>query len=114
MKNRAYYSNGGEELALVAPGGSRDAAVLQETFQPHLGFVRFDIGWDYYFMMGTSMASPHVAGVAALIKSLHPEWGPDDIRQALTATAADLGNPGRDDAFGYGLLDAAAALAYKP
>ena len=65
-------------------------------------------------MMGTSMASPHVAGVAALIKSVHPDWGPDEIRQALTDTAVDLGDPGRDDAFGYGLVDAAAALAYTP
>ncbi len=77
-----------------------------------MAIVRFDIGWGYYSMMGTSMASPHVAGVAALIKSLHPDWGPDQIRQALTATAEDLGDPGRDDDFGYGLVDAAAALAY--
>jgi serine protease len=122
MKKRAFYSNGGPSLALVAPGGSPDDfnadgaadAVLQETFQLHLGFVRFDIGWGYYSMMGTSMASPHVAGVAALIKSVHPDWGPDEIRQALTDTAVDLGDPGRDDAFGYGLIDAAAALAYTP
>jgi serine protease len=58
------------------------------------------------------MASPHIAGVAALIKSLHPEWDPDQIRQALIDTAEDLGEPGRDDYFGYGLVDAAAALAY--
>jgi subtilisin family serine protease len=63
-------------------------------------------------MMGTSMASPHVAGVAALIKSIHPDWGPDEIRQALTDTAVDLGDPGRDDFYGHGLIDAAAAVAY--
>ena len=117
---RAYYSNGGPELALVAPGGSPEDfngdgyadAILQETFTPHYGFVLFDIGWGYYSLMGTSMASPHVAGVAALIKSLHQDWGPDQIRQALTDTAHDLGDPGRDDAYGNGLLDAAAAVAY--
>ncbi len=117
---RAFYSNGGPELALVAPGGSGDDfngdgyadAILQETFKLYFGFVRFDIDWKYYSMMGTSMASPHVAGVAALIKSLHPDWGPDEIRQALTDTAVDLGDPGRDDAYGHGLVDAAAAVAY--
>jgi serine protease len=120
MKNRAYYSNGGTQLALVAPGGSPDDfnadgyadAVTQETFQLHLGFVLFDINWAYYSMMGTSMASPHVAGVAALIKSLHPLWGPDEIRQALTDTAEDLGPAGFDNEYGYGLVDASAAVAY--
>ncbi len=122
MKNRAYYSNGGDKLDLVAPGGSPDDfnedgysdAVMQETFKLYAGYLRRALDWGLYSMMGTSMASPHVAGVAALIKSLHPDWGPDEIRQALIDTAEDLGDPGRDDAFGYGLLDAAAALAYTP
>ena len=120
MRSRAFYSNGGPELALVAPGGSREDlnadgysdAVMQETFKLYFGFTRFAVGWGFYSMMGTSMASPHVAGVAALIKSLHPNWGPDEIRQALTDTAVDLGEPGRDDAYGHGLVDAAAAVAY--
>ena len=45
------------------------------------GFFGFD--WDYWYYTGTSVASPHVAGVAALVKSLHPEYGPDEIRQVL-------------------------------
>ncbi|MBN2109308.1 MAG: peptidase S8 [Deltaproteobacteria bacterium] len=120
LKNRAFYSNGGEELDLVAPGGIPDDfnadgysdAVMQETFKLYAGYPRRALDWGLYLMMGTSMASPHVAGVTALIKSLHPEWTPDHIRQALIATAVDLGEPGRDDHFGYGLVDAAAALAY--
>ena len=120
LNNRAYYSNGGPELALVAPGGSADDLnadgysddIVQETFSKYLGFTSFALGWGFYYMRGTSMASPHVAGVAALVKSLHPDWGPDEIRQALTDTALDLGDPGRDDAYGYGLVDAAAAVAY--
>jgi serine protease len=118
--SRAFYSNGGPELDLVAPGGSRDDfnadgtsdTILQETFTLHFGFTRFAVGWGFYSMMGTSMASPHVAGVAALIKSIHRDWGPDEIRQALTDTAVDLGDPGRDDFYGHGLIDAAAAVAY--
>jgi subtilisin family serine protease len=57
------------------------------------------------------MSSPHVAGVAALIKSLHPEYGPDEIRQVLQDTAEDLGNPGWDNIYGHGLVDAYAAVA---
>jgi len=118
---RAYYSNGGPELDLVAPGGdtSSDAdndghvdGILQETFFEYLGFVRYALGWNYFFLQGTSMASPHAAGVAALVCSLHPDWGPDEVREALTTTAVDLGAPGRDDSYGYGLIDAAAAVAY--
>ena len=58
------------------------------------------------------MASPHVAGVAALIKAKHPTWGPQQIRDALINTAEDLGAPGKDNEYGYGLVDAFAALQY--
>ncbi len=117
---RVYYSNGGPELELVAPGGSsrddtgdgKSDGVLQETFRQYLGFSWFSFGWGYYYAQGTSMASPHVAGVAALIRSLHPDWGAEEVRLALTDTATDLGTAGRDDQYGYGLVDAAAAVAY--
>jgi len=116
-KSRTHYSNYGDALDLVAPGGDRDVdqngdgkddGILQETFW-FLG-----IGWGYWFYSGTSMASPHVAGVAALIKSLHPEpeYGPDEILQALQDTAEDLGSPGWDEEYGYGLVDAEAAVSH--
>jgi len=54
---------------------------------------------------GTSMACPHVSGAAALLKELHPTWGPDRIRDRLKTTAGDLGAPGNDVNFGAGLLD---------
>lgn len=61
---------------------------------------------------GTSMATPHVSAVAALLKSAYPSATPAEIRDAMNATALDLGAGGRDVAFGYGLVQAADALAY--
>jgi subtilisin family serine protease len=56
------------------------------------------------------MATPHVSGVAALIWSHNTSWTNQEIRDALAATAEDLGDPGRDNAFGFGLIQAQAAL----
>ena len=67
-------------------------------------------GGGYRNMSGTSMACPHVAGAAALLRELHPMWEPGQIRARLVSTAADLGVPGSDPGFGAGLLDVAAAV----
>lgn len=64
---------------------------------------------DYDIYQGTSMATPHVAGAAALVWSLAPNATPEQIRSTLTSTAKDLGNAGQDSVFGYGLLDVLAA-----
>jgi subtilisin family serine protease len=61
---------------------------------------------------GTSMASPHVAGVAALVWSHDASWSNQQIRDALAATAEELGAAGRDSAYGYGLVQAEGALNY--
>jgi serine protease len=120
-KQRTAYSNYGPEVDLVAPGGdgNQDAnndgkpdGVLQETFQRYLGFKFFAVGWGYYFFSGTSMAAPHVSGVAALVKSLHPDWTPQQIRDALINTSEDLGPVGKDDMYGYGLVNALGAVTY--
>ncbi len=63
--------------------------------------------WD-----GTSMATPHVSGVAALIWSANPDWTNVQIREAMVATAMDLGDPGYDVHYGYGLVQAKDALQY--
>jgi subtilisin family serine protease len=61
---------------------------------------------------GTSMATPHVSGVAALIWSANPGWTNVQIREAMNETAYDLGATGRDSIFGYGLVQAKNALTY--
>jgi serine protease len=122
QKQRAPYSNYGTEIDVVAPGGvvaqdpdgdgTLNGGILQETFRQFLGFRFFAFGWGYWFLSGTSMATPHVSGVAALIKSKHPDWTSQQIRDALINTAEDLGPAGKDPEFGYGLIDAYAALQY--
>lgn len=67
---------------------------------------------NYGLMDGTSMASPHVAGVAALVWSHYPDCTNAQIRSALGVTAEDLGNAGRDTSYGYGLVQAKAAVDY--
>lgn len=67
---------------------------------------------DYTELQGTSMASPHVAGVAALIWSLDPSALAEQVRQAIMLTAADLGTTGRDNTFGHGVVDAFAAAKH--
>jgi subtilisin family serine protease len=69
-------------------------------------------GTGYEAWDGTSMATPHVSGVAALVWSFNTAWTNAQIRSALTATAQDLGTAGRDSSFGYGLVQAKAALDY--
>ncbi|MCE9671754.1 S8 family serine peptidase [Myxococcus stipitatus] len=65
---------------------------------------------DYAYMSGTSMATPFVSGVAALLFSAVPTATPADVRHALLSTARDLGPAGHDDGFGHGLVQARAAL----
>lgn len=67
-------------------------------------------GYEYYD--GTSMATPHVSAVAALVWSAAPTATNAEIRTALTATAQDLGAAGRDTSYGYGLIQAYDAIQY--
>jgi len=80
-----------------------NATVVSQVIKPASG---------YEYLDGTSMATPHVSGVAALIWSVNPSWTNAQIRQALQATAQDLGTAGRDNSYGYGLVQAKAALDY--
>jgi len=88
---------------LVANKLGRTASVSSTYTSAASGYE----AWD-----GTSMATPHVSAVAALIWSANPSWTNVQIRNAMNATARDLGAAGRDVKFGYGLVRAADALAY--
>jgi serine protease len=91
----APYSNAGDYVDVAAPG----SAVLS-TFPG-----------GYRTLSGTSMAAPHVAALAALVRAADRALTPDQVEQVLESSAVDLGAPGRDDDHGYGRVDAAAALA---
>lgn len=67
---------------------------------------------NYAYFDGSSMATPHVSAVAALVWSYFPTCTATQIRNALNATAQDLGTAGRDTKFGYGLVQAKAAHTY--
>ena len=67
---------------------------------------------DYDYFSGTSMATPTVSGVAALVWSNHPDCTNDEVREALKATAEDHGAAGRDDYYGYGIVKAKSASDY--
>jgi len=88
---------------LVANKLGKTATVSSQIEQPASGYE----AWD-----GTSMATPHVSAVAALVWSWDPTLTNVEIRNALTATAQDLGTAGRDVYYGYGLVQARAALEY--
>jgi subtilisin family serine protease len=88
---------------LVANKLGAVAEVNNNVFWPASGYE----AWD-----GTSMATPHVSAVAALVWSANPSWTNVQIREALDATAMDLGDPGRDVYYGFGLVQAYDAWQY--
>jgi serine protease len=89
--------------ALVASALGQSGTVKSITTYPASGYASYD---------GTSMATPHVAAVAALIWSYKPTWTNAQIREALQATAEDRGAAGRDNYYGFGIVRAKAALDY--
>jgi serine protease len=121
----ADYSNGGSNLSVVAPGGGDDADlgqsncnpdrnlpdIFQMTFPDSGAPGRFGYPGGWY---GTSMASPHVAAVAALVIAsgvLGPHPSPDQVLSRIEHTAQPLGGSAPNANYGYGLVDAGAATA---
>lgn len=118
---RASYSNQYPAVQLAAPGGVDLAGATYHNGGQLGGKAYADVilstDWDYskdqptYMgQAGTSQATPQVSALAALLLSKGVTQGRDDTLARLTATATDLGAKGRDDAFGYGMVNAAAAL----
>jgi hypothetical protein len=93
--NLASFSSTGSQVELAAPGDSIYSTYLNNV---------------YKILGGTSMSSPHVAGTAALVWADKPGWSNKKIRAQLQDTADDLGEPGRDSEYGYGLVNAAEAV----
>ena len=105
----ASYSSWGKELAIAAPGGDTErggtkAGVLQNTIDP----TRPGATDVYLAFNGTSMATPHVAGAAALVISAGVTDA-DDVERILRASAKDVGGQAWSERYGDGLLDVAAA-----
>ncbi len=103
----APYSTWGEGVDLVGPGGDttqEGGGVLQETIAP-------DGGVQFAAWQGTSMASPHVAGAAAVLLGAGA-GSPERVRDLLLSTTRDLGEPGFDTRTGHGLLDLGAAVRH--
>ena len=90
--DKAYFSNSGDALDVVAPGVEIYSSVLNG---------------QYEVKSGTSMATPHVAAAAALLKYGFPDKTPEEIQDALKLTAADLGSEGWDADYGYGFINLA-------
>lgn len=122
-KSRAWYSNYGYYIDVAAPGGvlerDADGDGREDGILSTSGLVDNDVltyGYDY--LNGTSMAAPHVSGVAALMKAVYPKLTPEDFDRLLAAGLLTSPCSGqyamplqRDDLCGYGLIDAARAVS---
>lgn len=93
--NKAPFSNYGDYIDVAAPGDA-----IASTYP----------GNQYAALSGTSMASPHVAALAGLIKAVNPDLTNREIMDIMRKTAVDLGEKGRDIYFGYGRIDVMRAL----
>ncbi len=87
---------------LAAPGGDFDV--------DGFGIPAAIAGGGYGEAEGTSFAAPHVSGAAALVWQMFPNFTADQVRQTLLGTARDIGAPGVDELYGYGLLNAGKAV----
>jgi len=102
----ASFSSIGAEIEVAAPGVNVLSTVPNGSALPDDTYCELCSPQGYMPISGTSPASPHVAGVAALILSQHPEFSNEDVRCIIQRTADDLGFPGRDGWYGYGRVDA--------
>ncbi len=95
---KAAFSNFGTRIDVAAPGVS-----ILSTYKG-----------GYSFLNGTSMAAPHVSGLAALILASHPDYSASQVRQVIRQSADDVGSPGPDTVSGAGRINARAALSAVP
>lgn len=107
--SRAPYSNTGNHIDVAAPGGywvPQDEDQILSTYRNGDNFS----DPDYYYNSGTSMATPHVSGIASLLKGYNPSLFNDDIENIIKLSADDIGPTGWDHEYGYGRVNALKAL----
>jgi subtilisin family serine protease len=123
----AEYSNKGPEVNVSAPGGfgdsqfcpsegiymyydSNDIYSTTPNYPFTIQLIFDEVTQNYGYLAGTSMAAPHVAGIAGLILSVNSDLTPSEVRDIIQQTADDKGEPGRDDYYGYGRVNAYQAV----
>ncbi len=126
LDQRSGFSNFGQALSIVAPGGgdtsNPDLSVNpNSTYHNILSLLatgtennfptQLRVGEMFLRIVGTSMAAPHVAGVAALVLSKNPSLNSREVKAILQNSADDLGSPGFDIEYGYGRLNAFRAVS---
>ncbi len=99
LDQKSSFSTSGRHISVAAPGEDIWSSVPR-ALNPN--------GYDNY--SGTSMATPHVTGAAALVLAVHPDFTPAQVKAQLEATATDLGPAGWDELYGAGLINVAKAV----
>jgi len=113
QRRLARYSNTGSSIDIAAPGGDNSIDLNGDGYPDGvLSTGSTGVGFAYTFLSGTSMATPHVAGVLALMKSVNPALTPPDMDALLARgdLTDDLGPVGRDNQYGHGLVNAQRAV----
>lgn len=95
LKERADFSNFGDYIDVAAPGVDIPSTYIYS---------------DYASLSGTSMACPHVAALASLVRSVNPRMKNSEIMEHIRNSAVDLGPPGHDQLYGYGMIDSAQTI----
>jgi subtilisin family serine protease len=113
----AYYSQFGAQVDIAAPGGQmsnyHDANGIYSTMPTYPVYLtsKYSYSRNYDYLHGTSQATPYVAGLAALVWSANLALTPDEVQNAIQSNADDIGDPGWDQNYGYGRINAWATLA---
>lgn len=97
--NKAYFSNYGASIDIAAPG---------------VNIYNCDMGGNYTYMSGTSMAAPHISAIAAMYKLNNPDLTPIEVEELITTHVQDIGYQGKDSNFGYGVPKLSLALPKFP
>lgn len=122
----AYFSNYGLKVDVAAPGGGDTVGSItcpecnilsllsSKAPADFSGNGALKVGTQYLRIPGTSMAAPHVSGLAALIRAYRPTYSQLDVRNAIMASADDKGAVGKDTSFGFGRVNAQNAMSATP